>query len=69
VDAFGAVGVGVAEEGVLPATEGGVRGVDGDGDVDADHAELDFVLELSGGAAVVGEHGGLLPNWPERVPR
>ena len=59
-DAFGAVGVGVTEEGVLPAAEGVVGHGDGDRDVDADHAHLDLVLEAPGRAAVVGEDGGAI---------
>src|SRR6476620_8140844 len=58
VEAFGAVRVGVAEEGGLPAAEGVVADRNGDGDVDADHADFDLVLVTAGGAAVVGEDGG-----------
>src|SRR5437879_4507666 len=58
VDAVGAVGVRVAEEGRLPAAEGVVGDRDRDRHVDADHADLDLALEPPGGAAVVGEQGG-----------
>ena len=54
----GAVGVGVAEERALPAAEGVVRHRDRDRHVDADHPDLDVVLEPAGRAAVVGEHRG-----------
>jgi hypothetical protein len=47
----------VAEQRRLPAAERVVRHRHRDGHVDADHADLDLVLELAGGAAVVGEDG------------
>src|SRR5262245_46896264 len=50
VDALAAVGVGVAEQGRLPAAEGVVRHRDRDRYVDADHADLHLVLEAPGGA-------------------
>src|SRR4051812_48463152 len=56
--ALGAVGFGVPEQRVLPAAEreGGDR--DRYRHVDADHADLDLVLEAAGRAAIVGEDGG-----------
>jgi hypothetical protein len=56
VDPFDAVGVGVAEQRGLPTTERVVGHRDGDRDVDADHPDLDVLLELAGHAAVAGEH-------------
>jgi hypothetical protein len=53
--AVGAVDVQVAEQRRLPAAERVVRHRHRDRHVDADHADLDLVLELAGGAAVVGE--------------
>ena len=58
VEPVDAVGLGVAEERVLPAAEGVVGDGNGDGHVDADHADLHLVLEAAGGAAVVGEDRG-----------
>ena len=55
VHPVGAVGVGVAEERVLPPSERVVGDRHRDRDVDADHPDLDLVLEPPGGAAVVGE--------------
>src|SRR5262245_47631567 len=52
-----AVDVGIAEEAVLPSAERVVGHRHRDGDVDADHAHLDLVLELACRAAVAGEHG------------
>ena len=56
-----AVGVAVAEQRGFqpPSCRYAIR--DRDGRVDADHSDLDLVLEPSGGAAVVGEDGGPLP--------
>ena len=48
----------VAEEGALPAAEAVEGHGDGDGHVDADHADLDAVDEVAGGVAVAGEDGG-----------
>ena len=56
--ALGAVGVGVAEQRALPAAEGVVGHRHRDRHVDADHADLDLVLEPAGRAAVVGEDRG-----------
>ena len=50
VHAFGAVGA-VAEQGGFPAAEAVVGHRHRDGQVDADHADLDLVLEAPGGAA------------------
>src|SRR5712692_2360874 len=58
VDAFGAVRMAIAEEGVLPPAERVVGDGDGDGDVDPDHSHLDLVLEPAGRATVVGEDRG-----------
>lgn len=52
------VEVGSAEEAVLVASEGKHRQGHGDGQVDADLASLDFVLELPGGVAILGKDGG-----------
>src|ERR1700677_3518084 len=54
-DSLGAVCLDVAEQGVLPPTEAEGRDGDGDGHVDADHADLDVLLEPSRSAAVIGE--------------
>ncbi len=56
--AFGAVDGVVAEEGALPASEAVEGHGDGDGHVDAYHADLDAVDEVAGGVAVAGEDGG-----------
>src|SRR6476620_1251044 len=58
VESFGAMRVGVTEQGGLPPAEGVVADRDRDRDVDADHADLHFVLEPAGGAAVIGEDRG-----------
>ena len=55
VHALDAVGVGVAEEAVLPPTEGVVGHRRGDRHVDADHPDLDLVLEAPRCPTVVGE--------------
>lgn len=55
VDALGAVGVGVAEERVLPAAEGVVGHGYRDWHVDANHTDLNLVLEATCGATVVCE--------------
>src|SRR3954453_18623288 len=57
-DAFGAVDVLVAEQGVFPAAEGVEGHRDRDRHVDADHADVDAALEPAGGAAAVGVEGG-----------
>src|SRR6202022_5078171 len=56
-EAVGAVDVGFAEERVLPAAEGVVGHRHGDGNGDADHADLDVLLETARDAAVVREDG------------
>src|SRR3954468_674835 len=58
LDRLGALDVEVAEEGFVPAGEGepGHRG--GDADVDADHAGVEVVFELSGRVTVAGEDAG-----------
>ena len=58
VHAFGAVGVGIAEQRGFPAAEAVVGHRYRDGHVDADHADLDLVLEAPRRAAVVGEDRG-----------
>src|SRR5215831_8428367 len=57
-DAFGAVHVGVAEQGVLPAPEGVEGHRHRDRDVDADHPDLDLTLEFPGRLAAGGEDRG-----------
>src|SRR5690348_16054719 len=57
-DAFRAVHVGVAEQGVLPAAEGVEGHRDRARDVDADHPDLDVALELARGLAAGGEDRG-----------
>jgi hypothetical protein len=49
---------GVAEQGGFPAAEAVVGHGHGDGHVNADHADLDFVLEAPRRTAVIGEDGG-----------
>jgi hypothetical protein len=49
---------GVAEQGGFPAAEAVVGHGHGDGHGDADHADLDFVLEAPRRTAVIGEDGG-----------
>ena len=53
-----AVGVGVAEQRGFPAAEAVVGHRYRDGDIDADHAHFDLVLEAPCSAAVVGEDRG-----------
>src|SRR5688572_13045555 len=53
VHALGAVCLRVAEDRVLEATEGVVGDRHGNRHVDADHADLDLVLEAAGRPAVV----------------
>src|SRR5829696_4995040 len=55
VHALDAMGMGVTEQRVLPATERVVGHRHRDRHVDADHADLHLVLELPRGATVVGE--------------
>src|SRR4029453_2191385 len=59
-DAFGAVDVFVAEEGVLPAAEGVVGHRDGQGHVDADHAHGHGALERPGRGTGGGEDRGAI---------
>src|SRR5687768_13198649 len=58
VDALRAVHVRVAEQARLPPAEAVVAHRHRDRHVDADHADLDVVLELAGGAAVAREDRG-----------
>ena len=58
VHTLGAVSMGIAEQRCLPATEGVVRHRHRDWHVDADHADLDLVLEPTCCSAVIGEAGG-----------
>ena len=60
--ALDAVGVGVAEERALPAAEGVIRHGHRDRDVDADHADLDFVLEATRRAPVIREDRAAVPE-------
>src|SRR6266542_3789010 len=55
LDRVGAVGVEVAEEGVLPAGEREEGDGGGNADVDADHADLDVVAEATDRRAGLGE--------------
>ena len=58
LDAFAALHVEVAEEGVVPAVEGEPGHGGGDANVDPDHAAVDAVLEFARGLAGTGEDGG-----------
>src|ERR671911_2326536 len=55
VDPLRPVDVRVAEETAFPAAERVIRDGNRDRDIDADHPNLDLVLELPGGAAVARE--------------
>src|SRR5690606_1291210 len=60
VEAVDAVSLGVAEQRCLPTTEGVVGDGNRDRHVDADHADLDLVLEAASRASVVREDGGAI---------
>src|SRR5919205_3064048 len=57
-DAFRAVDVLVPEKGCFPPAEGVVGHGDGQGHVDADHADVHGALELAGRGSRGGEDGG-----------
>src|ERR1017187_4883229 len=60
LDAFFALHVQVAEEGLVPAVEREPGHGGGHADVDADHAALDAVLEFARGLARTRENGGAI---------
>src|SRR4051812_16294410 len=58
LDGFGALDVEVAEEGFVPAGEGEPGHGGGDADVDADHAGVEVMLELSRRITVLSKDRG-----------
>src|SRR6185312_8920291 len=60
LDGFGAVLVEVAEHRAFPAAEPEVSQGRGNGNIDADHADLAAGGEVAGGIAVAGEDGNAI---------